>query len=78
MAHAGGRHELVLGLVAAEDLADLEQRDIGRAAIDVGLCGRDQSGQQARPHVGEIRRNRIGERELGLSAAEHLGRRLWR
>ena len=36
----------------------------------------DQSRNQARPHVGEIGCDRIGERELGLSAAEQFGVRL--
>ena len=76
VAHAGGRDELVLGLVAPEDLADLEQRDVRIAAIGVGLRRRDQARQQARPHVGEIGGDRVGERQLGLSAAEQFGMRL--
>jgi len=76
MAHAGGRDQLVFGLVALEHLADLEQRDIGRAAIGIGLRRRDQAGQQARPHVRQVGSDRVGERELGLAAAEQFGRGL--
>ena len=70
MAHAGCGNQLILRPVAPEDLADFEQRDIREAAVDVGLNGGDESGQQARPHVGEIGSDGVGERELGLSAAE--------
>ena len=62
--HAGRGGDLVLGLVAGEDLADLEQRHIGKAAIGVLLRRRHQAGDEARPHVREIGRDRIGEREL--------------
>jgi hypothetical protein len=75
-AHAAGRGELVLGAVAAEDLSDLEQRHVGHAAIGVLLGGGEQPRNQARPHVGKVRRNGIGERKLGLAAAEQLGLRL--
>ena len=77
-AHAGGGDELILGPVAAEDLADFEQRHVGEAAVGVLLRAGDQAGQQARPHVGEIGRDRIGERQLRLAAAEQLGLRLRR
>ena len=73
VANAGGRDQLVLGPVALEHLADFEQRDIREAAIGVGLRRRDEARQQARPHVGEIGGDRIGERELGLPAAEQFG-----
>ena len=73
-AHAAGRDELILRPVALENLADLEQRDIGEAAIGIGLRRRDEARQQARPHVGQIGRDRIGEREFGLPAAEQFGR----
>ncbi len=68
--------DLILRPVAAEDLPDLEQRDVGEAAVGVALRRRDQAGQQARPHVGEIGRDRIGERQFGLGAAEQFGLRL--
>ena len=76
VANAGGRDQLVLRLVAPEHLSDLEQRHIRKAAVGIGLRGGDQAGQQARPHVGQVGSDRIGERELGLSAAEQLGMRL--
>ena len=77
VADAGGRDELVLRLVALENLSDLEQRDIRKAAIVIGLRGRDQARQQARPHVRQIGRDRVGEREFGLSAAEQFGVPVW-
>ena len=42
------------------------------------LRRRDEARQQARPHVGEVGRDRIGERQLRLAAAEQLGLRLAR
>ena len=75
-AHAAGRGELVLGAVAAEDLSDLEQRHVGHAAIGVLLGGGEQPRNETRPHVGEVRRDGIGERKLRLAAAEQLGLRL--
>ena len=39
-AHAGRGGELVLRLVALEHLPDLEQRDVGKAAVGVLLRGR--------------------------------------
>ena len=76
VANAGCRDQLILRPVALEHLADLEQRHIGKAAIGIGLRRGDQTRQQARPHVGQIGRDRIGERELGLAAAEQFGMRL--
>ena len=75
-AHAAGRGELVLRAVAAEDLSDLEQRHVGKPAVGVVLRGGDEAREQARPHVGKVGRDRIGERKLGLAAAEQLGLRL--
>ena len=69
-ADAGRRHALVLGTVAQEGLADLEQRHVADAAVGVALRRRDQGRQQARPHVREVRRDGIGERELRLAAPE--------
>ena len=74
--HARGRDELILRPVAAENLAHFKQRDIGEAAVGVLLRAGDQAGQQARPHVGEVGRDRIGERQLRLAAAEQLRLRL--
>ena len=72
MAHAGRGDELILRPVAAEDLADLEQRHIGKAAVGIGLRSGNQPGQQAWPHVGEIGRYGIGEFQLGLAPAEQF------
>jgi hypothetical protein len=74
--HAAGRGELILGALTAEDLTDLEQRHVGHAAIGVLLGGGKQPWNETWPHVGKVRRNGIGERELGLAAAEQLGLRL--
>ena len=54
-----------------EDLADFEQRDVGKAAIGIASAPPRRGREQARPHVGEIGGDRIGERERGLAAAEH-------
>ena len=71
-AHAGRGGELVLRLVAAEHLPDLEQRRVGKAAVGVLLRRCDQARNEARPHVGEVRGDRVGERKLRLSAAEQF------
>ena len=69
-ADAGGGDHLVLRLVAAIDLPDLEQREIGEAAIGIALRGGDQARQQARPHVGHVGGDRVGERQFRRAAAE--------
>ncbi len=71
--NAGCRDPLILRPVALEHLADLEQCDVRKAVVGVSLCCRDQTRQQARPHVGQIGRDRVGERERGLAAAEKSG-----
>ena len=76
MTHAGCGGQLILRPVAPEHLAYLEQRDIRKAAIGFGLHRGDQTRQQARPHVGQIRGDGIGERELSLAATEQFGLRL--
>ena len=76
MANACGRGQLILRPVAFEHLAYFEQRQIGKTAINVCLNRSDQARQQARPHVGLIRRNRISEREFASAAAEQFGRGL--
>ena len=58
-----------------KDLADFEQADIGKAAIGVLLGRGDEARNEARPHVGQIGCDRIGERKLGLTAAEQFGLR---
>ena len=54
---------LIVLAVAEEDLADLEQRDVLQSAPRVALGGRGEAGDEARPHVREIGRDRIGERQ---------------
>ena len=43
MANPGCRGQLVLRPVALEHLSDLEQRQIGNAAVDIGLRRGDQT-----------------------------------
>ena len=69
-AHAARRRLLVLGAVAEENLADLEQRRVGIAAVGVALRRGDEAGNDARPHVRELGRDRVRKRELRLAAAE--------
>ena len=61
------------GLVAAKDLPDLEQRHIRDAPIGIALRGGDQPGNQARPHVGQISRDRIGQPQGVRGSAEPFG-----
>ncbi len=75
-ADAGRGGELILRPVAAENLPDFEQADIGKAAIGVAARRSDQARNEARPHVGKLHRDRIGERQFGLTAAEQFGLRL--
>ena len=72
-AQAGGGGELILRLVALEDLPDLEQRHVRYAAIGIALCRHHQTGNEARPHVGEFGCDRISQRQFGLAAAEQFG-----
>ena len=51
-ADGGGGDQLILRPVAREYLADLEEGDIGIAAIGVSLRGERETRQQARAHVG--------------------------
>ena len=69
-AHACRGGELIGRRVAAKYLADFKQAGIGESAIGILLRRRDQAGDQARPHVGEIGGNRVGQRQFGLAAAE--------
>ena len=76
--HAGGGDELVLRLIPAKHLAHFKQTHVGEAAIGVLLGGGDKAGNEARPHVGKFGRNRIGQRKLGLAAAEAVRPAAWR
>ena len=72
-AQASGGRELILGLVALEDLPDLEQRHVGAAAVGIALRRHHQPGNEARPHIGELGRDRIGQCQSWAAAAEQLG-----
>src|ERR1019366_9373241 len=56
---------------AQKDLADLEKRDVALATVGVALRRRDQPRQQAWPHIGKLRGNRIGEGQRCPAAAKH-------
>src|SRR5829696_3825282 len=45
----GGGRELILGLIAAEYLPDLEQRHIGKTSVRVLLRARHEARDKARP-----------------------------
>jgi hypothetical protein len=49
--HARRGGELILRRVAFEDLPDLEQRCVGKAAVGVALRGLHQTRDQARAHI---------------------------
>ena len=72
---AGGGGELILRLITAEHRPNFKQPDIGETAISVLLRGGDETWNKAWPHVGQLGRNRIGQRQLRLAAAEQLGLR---
>ena len=77
-AQSGGGDLLALLVLAQEDLTDLEQSDIGKAARGVAAGRGREAGQQARPHVGELGGDRIGEREAIVVAAPNSLRLLLR
>ena len=64
---ARGDH-LVLGPVAAIDLADLEEGEVVVAAVGIALGGGEQAGQEARPHVAHVGGDRVGEHQLRAAA----------
>ena len=63
---------MIVWSVAFENLADFKQSEITNAAIGIALGGREQTRQKARAHVGEIGRNRIGERQFFCATTEKL------
>src|SRR5262249_6110217 len=69
---SGGSGELILRLIAAKDLTDLEHADVRQPAIGVSLRGSDKARNKARPYVGKLSSDRVGERKLGLAAAEQF------
>ena len=72
-AHARGHRGLADGGVVDVAGADLEQCQIGKAAVGVASGGGDQVGQDRRPHVVELVADRVGEAERRIGAAEQLG-----
>ena len=72
-AQAGRRGELILGPIAAKDLPHFEECGVREPAIGIFLRGGHEPRNKARPHVGKLRGNRIGERQLGLGPAEQVG-----
>src|SRR5208283_359069 len=69
---SAGGDLLTVFAVARKDLPDLEKRDVAMATVGVALRRRDQPWQQAWPHIGKLRGNRIGERQGSPAAAKHL------
>jgi hypothetical protein len=63
-ADARRRRELIFRPVAFENLSHFKERDVAGAAIRIASRRRQQPGHQARPHVGQFRGDRIGERKL--------------
>ena len=66
----GGAQILIFRLVAAVGLAKFEQSHVGSPAIAVAGDGRQQAGQQTRPHRRHFRRDRVREIERGRAATE--------
>ena len=64
---------LVGRLVAVEGRADLEQGRVREALAGVAAGRLDQVGQQRRAHAVQLRGDRIGQHQLGLTAAEQFG-----
>jgi hypothetical protein len=71
--HGGGLDGLAFRLVGREGLADLEQGHVAEPAVGVALRRPHQARQQARTHVGEIRRDGVGQRQPPVAAAEQPG-----
>src|SRR5262245_22909221 len=69
---SAGCGQLVLWPVAGKNLSHLEQGDVGMTTVGIALDCHDQTRKQARTHVGEFSSDGIGERQLGLAAAEQL------
>lgn len=63
--HGRSRDALTVFARSQKDLSDLEERDIVDRPAYVALDGGEQTGQEAGAHIGEVRRNRIGESKGG-------------
>src|SRR3984893_5604925 len=72
-AQPGCHQRLTLWRIVAIKRAELEQRDIGRAAIGVAPRGRYEPGQERGPHCIEIGADRVGETQSRLGAAKQRG-----
>ena len=70
--HARGGEALACLAGVEKNLADFEQRLIAQAARGVAIGRGDKARQQARPHVGKIAGDRIGERQFRRAAAKSL------
>ena len=55
-----------------ELLADLEQPHAALLAAHIFAARRDQAGPQRDPHLAEVRRDRIGERQTRVSSRKQL------
>src|SRR5215813_995293 len=71
-AHASGGNELVFGQRPAISLAKLKQRAVGKPTVAVSLCSGDESWQEPRPHLRELRRDRVAQGKLGRASTEKL------
>ena len=58
---AGRQQHLLARLAAGEDVADLEEREVGEAARLVAGGGAQQAGQQVGPQVAHLRADRVLE-----------------
>ena len=71
--HRRRAHALVLLAIALEDLADLEQGRVAQPLVRIALHGGDQARQQGGPHVRQLRRDGVGERQRRGAAAKQRG-----
>ncbi len=71
-AQAGGEQGLLAGLAAGEDLADLEEGEVGVAAGLVAGGGAQEAGQEVGAEVAHLRGDRVLQADR-LAAAEEGG-----
>ena len=72
-AHRRRAHALVCLAVSLEDLADLEQGGVAQALVRIALHSGNQSRQEGGPHVRQIRRDGVGQRQRRRAAAKERG-----
>ena len=70
---AGGEEHLLAGLAAGEDLADLEEREVGEAAGLVAGGGAQEARQQVGAEVAHLGADRVLEAHRLGGAAEERG-----